>query len=42
MRSEWLPCDAAFEVYLATITAADLSPFEYQLWQWHRLHGSAR
>lgn len=36
-----LPSDIAFDVFMATVTARDLSPFEYQLYQWHRLRGSA-
>ena len=37
----WLPSDTAFQIFLATITARDLSAFEFDLFQFHRLRGAA-
>ena len=36
MMDEWLPCDTAFEVFMATVTETDLSPFEVLLYRHHR------
>ncbi len=32
---DWLPCDAAFEVFMATVCRADLCPWERRFFDYH-------
>lgn len=38
LRDGWLPSDAAFEMYLATVKESDLSPYERDLYRHHRFN----